>query len=232
MKVPEIDQFRNRRPKPEEALNLVKHKELDSLIRMASQLRDQQHGKVISYSKKVFIPLTKLCRDVCHYCTFSREPINNQSCFMRPDEVLRLVQEGEKLGCKEVLFTLGDKPEMRYQKCRKELQELGYESTISYLAEISKMVLESTSLLPHINAGVMSLSELAKLKEVSVSQGLMLESISNRLLKKGSAHYGSPDKVPEVRLEMINQAGKLKIPFTSGILIGIGENRLERVEAL
>ena len=232
MKVPEIDQFRNRRPEPEEALNLVKHNELDSLVRLASQLRDQQHGKVISYSKKVFIPLTKLCRDVCHYCTFSREPINNQSCFMRPDEVLRLVQEGEKLGCKEVLFTLGDKPEMRYQKCRKELQELGYESTISYLAEISKMVLESTSLLPHINAGVMSLSELAKLKEVSVSQGLMLESISNRLLKKGSAHYGSPDKVPEVRLEMINQAGKLKIPFTSGILIGIGENRLERVEAL
>ena len=151
---------------------------------------------------------------------------------MRPDEVLKLVQDGEKLGCKEVLFTLGDKPEMRYQKCRKELQELGHESTISYLAEISKMVLESTSLLPHINAGVMSSSELAKLKEVSVSQGLMLESISNRLLQKGSAHYGSPDKVPEVRLEMIKQAGKLKIPFTSGILIGIGENRLERVEAL
>ena len=232
MKVPEIDQFQNRRPEPEEALNLVKHSELDSLIRIASQLRDQQHGKVISYSKKVFIPFTKLCRDVCHYCTFSREPINNQSCFMRPDEVLRLVQEGEKLGCKEVLFTLGDKPEMRYQKCRKELQELGHESTISYLAEISKMVLESTSLLPHINAGVMSSSELAKLKEVSVSQGLMLESISNRLLQKGSAHYGSPDKVPEVRLEMIKQAGELKIPFTSGILIGIGENRLERVEAL
>ena len=232
MKVSEIDQFRNRRPGSEEALNLVQHCELDSLLRIATQLRDQQHGKVISFSKKVFIPLTKLCRDVCHYCTFSREPINIQSCFMRPDEVLKLVQEGEKLGCKEALFTLGDKPEMRYQKCRKELQELGHESTITYLAEISKMVLESTSLLPHINARVMSVSELAKLKEVSVSQGLMLESISNRLLKKGAAHYGSPDKITEVRLEMIKQAGELNIPFTSGILIGIGENRLERVEAL
>ena len=142
MKVSEIDQFRNRRPEPEEALNLVQHYELDPLLRIASQLRDQQHGKVISFSKKVFIPLTKLCRDVCHYCTFSREPLNNQPCFMRPDEVLKLVQDGEKLGCKEVLFTLGDKPEMRYQKCRKELQELGHESTISYLAEISKMVLD------------------------------------------------------------------------------------------
>ena len=232
MKVSEINQFRNRRPEPEEALNLVQHYELDPLLRIATQLRDQQHGKVISFSKKVFIPLTKLCRDVCHYCTFSRESINNQSCFMRPDEVLKLVQEGEKLGCKEALFTLGDKPEMRYQKCRKELQELGHESTIAYLAEISKMVLESTSLLPHINAGVMSVPELAKLKEVSVSQGLMLESISNRLLKKGAAHYGSPDKIPEVRLEMIKQAGELNIPFTSGILIGIGENRIERVEAL
>ncbi len=232
MKVSEINQFRNRRPESVEALNLVQNYELDSLLRIATQLRDQQHGKVISFSKKVFIPLTKLCRDVCHYCTFSRESINNQSCFMRPDEVLKLVQEGEKLGCKEALFTLGDKPEMRYQKCRKELQELGHESTIAYLAEISKMVLESTSLLPHINAGVMSVPELAKLKEVSVSQGLMLESISNRLLKKGAAHYGSPDKIPEVRLEMIKQAGELNIPFTSGILIGIGENRIERVEAL
>ena len=232
MNVLDIDRFRNRKLEPEEALSLVQHNDLDALCGIATQLRDQHHGKVISFSKKVFIPLTKLCRDVCHYCTFSRGPVKNQPSFIRPDEVLRLVQEGEKLGCKEALFTLGDKPEIRYQKCKKELQELGHESTISYLAEISKMVLESTSLLPHINAGVMSVTDLAQLKEVSVSQGLMLESTSNRLLMKGAAHYGSPDKVPKVRLEMIKQAGKLKIPFTSGILIGIGETRLDRVEAL
>ena len=232
MNFSEIDLLLKRQPTPEEALGLVHFKDISALCEMASQLRDQQHGKIISYSKKVFIPLTKLCRDVCHYCTFSRAPSKNQPSFMKPAEVLSIVQEGEKLGCKEVLFTLGDKPELRYKKSKKELQELGHESTISYLVEIAEMILKSTSLLPHINAGVMSVSDLKNLKQVSVSQGLMLESISSRLLERGSAHYGSPDKVPQVRLEMIKQAGELRIPFTSGILIGIGENRRERVEAL
>ena len=232
MNFSEINSFLKRQPTPEEALGLIHCTDINALCEIAGQLRDQQHGRVISFSKKVFIPLTKLCRDVCHYCTFSRAPSRNQSSFMKPDEVLNIVREGEKLGCKEVLFTLGDKPELRYKNSKKELQELGHKSTISYLVEISEMVLKSTALLPHINAGVMSVSDLNDLKQVSVSQGLMLESISSRLLEKGAAHYGSPDKVPQVRLEMIKQAGELQIPFTSGILIGIGETRRERVEAL
>ena len=151
---------------------------------------------------------------------------------MTPDEVLAIVRKREASGCKEALFTLGDKPEMRYRQARDELTKLGHETTLSYLAEISGRVLTETSLLPHINAGVMGAEDLRQLRKVSVSQGLMLENVSNRLCKSGGPHFGSPDKLPERRLETIRLAGENKIPFTSGILVGIGENRRERIESL
>ena len=151
---------------------------------------------------------------------------------MQPDEVMKLLREGEKNGCKEALFTLGDKPELRYTRARKELENLGHETTLSYLSETAGRVMRETSLLPHINAGVMPADELRNLRKVSVSQGLMLESVSPHLQQKGGPHHGSPDKVPGLRMENIRLAGAEKIPFTSGILIGIGETREERIQAL
>ena len=214
------------------------------MTKLARQLRDNGHGNIISYSRKIFIPLTKLCRDFCHYCTFAETPVKHRNVrggvrnFMTPEEVLELVKQGEAAGCKEVLFTLGDKPELRYREAREELAALGHQSTLSYLAEIAEMVLAESNphrsfrLLPHINAGTMSAEDLRKLRKVSVSQGLMLESSTQRLCEKNGPHYGSPDKLPEVRLNTIRLAGIEKIPFTSGILIGIGETRLERIESL
>jgi len=226
------NEFFERRPTFEEAYLLAGSKNLKSLTKIASKIRDRGHGNIISYSRKIFIPLTKLCRDVCHYCTFSRDPLQNQQSYMRPEEVMELVHEGEKYGCKEALFTLGDKPELRYSKARKDLNQLGHHSTLSYLSEIAGRVLQETSLLPHINAGVMCREDLKKLRKVSVSQGLMLESVSPSLQKKGGPHHGSPDKEPDVRIKTIRAAGIEKIPFTSGILIGIGETRRERIKSL
>ena len=219
-------------PSFDESLSLAEVKNSQELIQLASQLRDEGHNNIVSYSRKIFIPLTKLCRDSCHYCTFTQSPLRNQRNFMTPDEVLSIVRKGEASGCKEALFTLGDKPEMRYRQARDELTELGHGTTLSYLAEISGRVLAETSLLPHINAGVMGAEDLRDLRKVSVSQGLMLENASNRLCKSGGPHFGSPDKLPELRLETIRLAGVNKIPFTSGILVGIGENRRERIESL
>jgi FO synthase len=194
----------------------------------------QRHarGRLQSYSPKVFIPLTQLCRNVCHYCTFAHPPRRGERAYMRIDEMVAVAEAGRRAGCKEALFTLGDKPELRYAAARRELDELGHDSTISYLVEACRAVLTKTGLLPHVNAGVMGADDLARLREVSVSQGLMLESTSERLCEKGGPHHGSPDKRPSVRLETIRLAGELAIPFTSGILIGIGETRDERREAL
>jgi FO synthase len=227
-----VGDFLERRPTVEEAYLFTDIRDTSTLFRVASELRDKGHGNIISYSRKIFIPLTKLCRDVCHYCTFSRGPHKNQQSYMQPDEVMKLLREGEKNGCKEALFTLGDKPELRYTRARKELENLGHETTLSYLFETACRVLKETTLLPHINAGVMSAEDLKNLRKVSASQGLMLESVSPRLHKKGGPHYGSPDKNPDVRIKTIMEAGVEKIPFTSGLLIGIGETRIERIEAL
>ena len=225
-------QFLDRIPSDDESLVFAKITDTKSLSQIASQLRDEGHRNLISYSKKIFIPLTKLCRDFCYYCTFAEAPKKHGRSFMTPEEVMELVKQGEAAGCKEALFTLGDKPELRYREAREELASLGHETTLSYLNEIAKSIVSETQLLPHINAGVMTAEDLRKLRKVSVSQGLMLESSSKRLCEKGGPHYGSPDKIPEKRLETIMLAGIEKIPFTSGILIGIGETRLERIEAL
>ena len=202
------------------------------LMEQAAELRDQGHGRVVSYSPKVFIPLTKLCRDVCHYCTFAQPPRAGQRAYMSIEQVLDIARAGAAAGCHEALFTLGDKPELRYKVARDELKALGHSSTLSYLREAAQAVLDETGLLPHMNPGVMTQAELEDLRTVSVSQGLMLESSSARLCEKGGPHYGSPDKRPQVRLDSIAAAGAARVPFTSGILIGIGETRRERLEAL
>lgn len=206
--------------------------DLDSLIRAAGAARNAAHGNLVSYSRKVFIPLTTLCRDVCHYCTFAKPPRKGERAYMSAEEVLAVAEAGKRAGCKEALFTLGDKPEARYRIAREELAALGHETTLSYLAEMAALVFEETGLLPHLNPGVMNETELAALRLTSVSQGIMLESSAERLWRKGGPHFGSPDKDPAVRLATIDAAGKRAIPFTSGILIGIGETREERLDTL
>ena len=204
----------------------------EGLLDEAGRVRDEGHGARISYSRKVFIPLTRLCRDACHYCTFATTPGKLERPYLGRDEVIAIARAGQVAGCHEALFTLGDKPELRWTEARRALDEMGYESTIEYLAAMCELVLEETGLLPHVNAGVMSRDELARLRKVSASQGLMLESASDRLCERGGPHFGSPDKRPDARLETIRLAGELAIPFTSGILIGIGETRAERFDAL
>jgi FO synthase len=203
---------------------------LDDLLAAACERR--RGGGLVTYSPKVFIPLTTLCRDVCGYCTFARPPRRGERAYLSEDEVLAIARAGAAAGCTEALFTLGDKPELRYKVARAELAELGCETTLEYLGRIAKLVLEETGLLPHLNPGVMTSEELAALRPVSASMGIMLETVSDRLAAKGGPHWASPDKLPERRLETIERAGELRIPFTSGILIGIGETRAERLEAL
>ena len=205
---------------------------LDELLTQARALRELGHGRTISYSRKVFIPLTRLCRDSCAYCTFATTPSRTAAAYLAPDDVLAIAEAGRRAGCHEALFTLGDKPELRYAAARDALAALGYASTTGYLAAMCELVLRETGLLPHVNAGVMSADEIDRLRAVSVSQGIMLESASERLCQRGGPHFGSPDKTPRVRLAMIADAGRLSVPFTSGILIGIGETRRERIEAL
>jgi FO synthase len=219
------------RPSAEEAIRLV-DADLALLLPAAAQIRDDGHGRNISYSRNVFIPLTKLCRDVCHYCTFAQPPQPGEAAYMTADEILDIARAGAAAGCTEALFTLGDKPELRYKVAREELQALGHATTISYLAEMARLVYDETGLLPHVNPGVMTPEDISVLREASVSQGIMLESVSARLLEKGEVHHGSPDKDPAARLQTIRDAGRLKVPFTSGILIGIGETREERIESL
>jgi FO synthase len=200
---------------------------------LLSAARERRRGDgLVTYSPKVFIPLTTLCRDVCGYCTFARPPRRGERAYLSEDEVLAIARAGAAAGCTEALFTLGDKPELRYKVAREELAELGCETTLEYLARVARLVLEETGLLPHLNPGVMSREELAALRPVSASMGIMLETFSERLSAKGGPHWASPDKLPARRLETIELAGELRIPFTSGILIGIGETRQERIEAL
>jgi FO synthase len=215
-----------------DALALAECEDLPVLMRVAAALRDTGHGNLISYSRKVFIPLTQLCRDVCHYCTFAHPPRRGERAFLTRGEVLDIARAGANAGCHEALFTLGDKPELRYRAARDELAALGHESTLSYLAEITALVLKETGLLPHLNPGLLTRDDLDALRKVSVSQGIMLETASERLSHKGGPHFGSPDKHPARRLATIEAAGEAAVPFTSGILIGIGETRRERIEAL
>ncbi|MEE8340324.1 MAG: 5-amino-6-(D-ribitylamino)uracil--L-tyrosine 4-hydroxyphenyl transferase CofH [Xanthomonadales bacterium] len=224
--------IRGSRPDAAESLLLAGCDDLQLLTGAAATVRDQGHPILITYSPKVFIPLTRLCRDVCHYCTFATTPRHLSHAYMRAEEVIAIARAGAAAGCHEALFTLGDKPELRYSAARRELQELGHTSTLTYLAEMAQLVFDETGLLPHLNAGVMEPDELKALRRVSVSQGLMLESSSQRLGQTGACHHGSPDKEPGVRLKTIADAGQLNIPFTSGILIGIGETRHERIESL
>jgi FO synthase len=206
--------------------------ETDRLLPIAARLRDAGHGRVQSWSPKVFIPLTQLCRNLCHYCTFSQPPRRGEAAYLDQDQVLAIARAGRDAGCTEALFTLGDKPELRFAAAREELARLGHPTTLSYLVEMCAAVRDETGLLPHVNAGVMSREELAALRPVSASMGLMLESVSDRLCQKGGPHYRSPDKAPAARLETLRLAGELAIPFTTGILIGIGETRAERIDAL
>jgi FO synthase len=205
---------------------------LDELCAEARALRAEGHGRLVTYSPKVFIPLTKLCRDVCHYCTFARPPRRGERAYLSIDEVLDIARAGAAVGCREALFTLGDKPELRYRVAREELQALGCETTLEYLARAAEAVLVETGLLPHLNPGVMTRDDVRELRRVSASMGLMLETTSPRLSERGGPHFGSPDKLPDRRLETIAAAGVERVPFTTGLLIGIGESRAERVDAL
>jgi FO synthase len=216
----------------DEALALADARDLTALMPVAAALRDAGHGPLVSYSKKVFIPLTQLCRDVCHYCTFAHPPRRGEAAYLAAEEVLAIARAGARAGCKEALFTLGDKPELRYRAAREALAGIGHDTTLSYLAEMAALVLKETGLLPHLNPGVMSRAEIETLRAVSVSQGIMLESAAERLSRRGGPHFGSPDKLPARRLASIAAAGEGAVPFTSGILIGIGETRAERIEAL
>ena len=221
-----------RRPDAAAAMALIDQPNTPALIARAGSLRDEGHPSVVSYSRKVFIPLTKLCRDVCHYCTFAEAPGAGQKVFLSIEEVVAIAERGAAAGCKEALFTLGDKPELRYRVAREELAEMGLKSTLAYLEAAAREAWKRTGLLPHLNPGVMTVEDMVRLRRVSISQGLMLESTSRRLLERGQCHHGSPDKDPAARLQTIRDAGELRIPFTSGVLIGIGETRREQVETL
>jgi FO synthase len=211
---------------------MAANRPLRSLMESAAEIRDHGWGGTVSYSPKVFIPLTELCRDVCHYCTFAKTPRRVARPYLDRDTVLDIAQAGQRSGCREALFTLGDKPELRYGAARKALAGLGHETTLDYLEEMAQLVLHETGLLPHLNAGIMCLSDYLRFRAAAPSMGLMLETAAERLSQRGGPHFGSPDKLPSVRLESIRAAGEARVPFTSGILVGIGETRSERLESL
>ena len=215
-----------------QAMALAHCDDLARLVVLAEQTCLAGHGHTVSFSKKVFIPLTRLCRDVCHYCTFARAPREGEPHYLSPDAVLEIARAGQAAGCKEALFTLGDQPELRYAAARDALRALGAVSTLAYLESSAALVLRETGLLPHLNPGVMDESWLRRLKKVSASQGIMLETAATRLSERGGPHFGSPDKTPAVRLATLEAAGRAGVPFTTGLLIGIGETRAERIEAL
>jgi FO synthase len=206
--------------------------ELPKLLSAACEARDRFKPGVITYSRKVFIPLTNLCRDYCGYCTFRRDPGQPGAHTMTPDEVLDVARAGEELGCTEALFSLGDKPELIFPEMREILRHLGFRSTLHYLEAMCELVLRETSLLPHPNPGLMSAEWISRLAAVSPSMGLMLETTNDSLLASGAAHDNAPDKVPAKRLRTVEEAGKQGVPFTTGILIGIGESPEDRVNAL
>ena len=215
-----------------EALLDARGDELERLVSIGGRLRDLGHGDVVTYSRKVFIPLTMLCRDLCHYCTFAKPPAHLEWPFLTPEEAVAIAESGRAQGCKEALLTLGDRPEERYPAARQWLEARGFASTLDYVRAVAIRLIEETGLLPHLNPGVMSYEELARLRPVAPSMGLMLETSSERLAGRGMPHFNSPDKVPAVRLRTIADAGRLAIPFTTGILVGIGETARERAESL
>src|ERR1700735_4541928 len=212
--------------------------QLTQLLSYAARTRDSglaaaDRPGVITYSRKVFIPLTRLCRDRCGYCTFVRVPGRLESPYLSPDEVLRIAADGAALGCKEALFTLGDQPEARWPQAREWLDAHGYDDTLSYVRAMAIRVLEETGLLPHLNPGVLSSEDFRRLKPVAPSMGMMLETTAERLFtERGAPHFGSPDKDPKVRLQVLADAGRAQVPFTTGILIGLGETPAERVDAI
>jgi FO synthase len=214
------------------ALTSVEGEDLVALLAAAARLRDRHKGRVVTFSPKIFVPLTNLCRDFCGYCTFRKAPDEPGAKTMTLDEVLCVARQGKVLGCTEVLFSLGDKPEAIYPEMKQFLAERGHQRTLDYLVEACRLVLDETQLLPHANPGVMGRSDLQRLKEYNVSMGLMLESVSDRLSLPGAAHDNAPDKKPALRLRTLELAGELQIPFTTGILIGIGENWQERIDSL
>lgn len=216
----------------EDALSLMNDAPLAALLDAAAALRDHFKGRWVSYSRKVFIPLTHLCRDYCGYCTFRSDPQAGVQAYMTPDEVLAVAEAGRLAGCKEALFSLGDQPERVFPEAKDFLKGLGFDRTLEYLAAMCDLVLEKTGLLPHSNPGVMGLEDLRRLRETNVSAGLMLESASARLGRPGGPHWKAPDKVPSLRLRTLENAGELSLAFTTGILIGISETLEERVDAL
>src|SRR5689334_11065185 len=223
-----------------EALTLLgaRGDDLEALCSSAVRVRDAAmvaagRPGVVTYSRKVFIPLTRLCRDRCHYCTFATVPHRLPAAYLSPDEVLEIAREGAAQGCKEALFTLRDRPDDRWPAAREWLDAHGYDDTLAYVRAMAIRVLEETGLLPHLNPGVMSWADLQRLKPVAPSMGLMLETTSRRLFEeKGQPHYGSPDKDPAVRLRVLEDAGRSNVPFTTGILIGIGETVADRAESI
>jgi FO synthase len=216
----------------EAALLFAEQAPLPALLAAATEIRAAGKGNVVSFSKKVFIPLTTLCRDYCSYCTFRKDPGQSGAHFMTPDEVLALAEQGRQAGCKEALFSLGDQPERIFPEASEFLSKQGFARTLDYLAAMCELVLEKTGLLPHANPGVMDRAALARLKDSNASVGLMLENVSPRLMRDGLPHAKAPDKVPALRLRTIEEAGKLSIAFTTGILIGIGETMEERIDSL
>jgi FO synthase len=205
---------------------------LEELTAEARALRDARQPRLVTYSPKVFVPLTKLCRDVCHYCAFATPPRPGERAYLTLDEVLEIARAGAAAGCREALFTLGDKPELRYRAAREELIALECTSTLDYLSRAARAVLEETGLLPHLNPGVLTAEDVRALRPVAASMGLMLETTADRLWRRGGPHFGSPDKLPAARLATLEAAGEARVPFTTGILIGIGETRAERLDAL
>jgi FO synthase len=216
----------------EQALALVEVRDWRELAPAAVALRDAGWGNRVTYSRKVFVPLTQLCRDVCHYCTFAQTPRNLDKLYLEPEDVLSIARAGAAHGCKEVLFTLGDQPEARYEKAQAALGSLGFESTLAYLEHVAGLVLRETGLLPHLNPGLLGAADFQRLRKVAASMGIMLESASERLCQRGMPHFGSPDKEPSRRLNTLRLAGAARVPMTSGILIGIGETRTERIDSL
>ena len=234
MSTAQIERLVDRPPTRDEAVALLgaTGAELQALLRAAAALRDAGKGHVVTYSRKVFIPLTNLCRDSCGYCTFVRRPGDPRARTLTPEDVLAIARAGAAAGCHEALFSLGDKPERRHPEHRAWLAERGYATTIEYLAAMCRLVLDETGLLPHANPGVLSAEDIALLRDTNASMGMMLESTSERLLGRGQAHWASPDKAPAARLATLRAAGEQRVAFTTGLLIGIGETLAERVDTL
>ena len=210
----------------------IREEILDDLAHTATAIRDEFKGKKISFSPKVFIPLTRMCRDFCGYCTFRADPSELDQLYMTPEEILSIVKKAESLGCTEALFTLGERPELKYEEAKKWLNAQGFQTTLEYLAVMTQMVINKSNLFPHANPGTMSRREMENLKSSNPSMGLMLESTSEELYKSGGPHEFAPSKRPLARLKTIETAGELKIPFTTGLLIGIGETQRDRIDSL